>query len=102
MLRTMPFLRSFVVAMRACQPSYVGDGVARTPGTSAGVYRQVSAAPQSPGRGARPSLAQVSSHTMRTVTAVRLVARADRQRLQRRAVERPRSAATCPVGEGRA
>ncbi len=23
MLRTMPFLRSFVVAMRACQPSYV-------------------------------------------------------------------------------
>src|SRR3954452_2325250 len=25
MLRTMPFLRSFVVAMRACQPSYVEE-----------------------------------------------------------------------------
>src|SRR3954451_8317721 len=29
MLRTMPFLRSFVVAMRACQPSYVEESGCR-------------------------------------------------------------------------
>src|SRR3954447_14859214 len=40
-LSTMPFLRSFVDAMRACQPSYVGRdlGDARRPGTNGKLYR---------------------------------------------------------------
>src|SRR6478735_9419251 len=47
MLRTMPFFRSFVVAMRACQPSYVGwvRGVAHTNGHQ---RRSLSAAASTP------------------------------------------------------
>src|SRR6478735_5345301 len=54
MLRTMPFFRSFVVAMRACQPSYVGRG--SWGGPPNGHQRRSLSAGATPDRNAGPLL----------------------------------------------
>src|SRR3954471_12980646 len=97
MLRTMPFFRSFVVAMRACQPSYVEwvRGVTHPVGTSGGVYR----ARPPPAEPPAPSAHGYSSdHTIRTVTdassrPARIGTAAPWSRLERKA-------SSCSTGDG--
>ena len=98
MLRTMPFFRSFVVAMRACQPSYVGRvrGVAHA--TRAPARRVYRLAPRRTETAALPS-----SHTILHRHRALVPAGPDRHRRSRPTVRRQRSPpATTGVGSGSA